>query len=193
MTAVLSGLVLSEPVGAGAWTAIVVTVAGVIALSGVPKFGNFRSGVLGRAALIGIASGAIFSLASIGYRGASLALSEGEFLIRAAVTLAVVTTFQTLIMIPWLMLREPGQVRAVLVNWRICGWVGLTGMLGSLGWFAAFTLQNAAYVKVLGQVELVFTLLASVFFFRERITRAELLGMALIVAGILLLVTLPEA
>ena len=61
-------------------------------------------------------------------------------------------------------------------------------MLGSLGWFTAFTLQNAAYVKVLGQIELVFTVLASVFFFKEKISAAEGVGILLIVAGILILV-----
>jgi len=77
---------------------------------------------------------------------------------------------------------------AVVSNWRICIWAGVTGMLGSLGWFAAFTLQNAAYVKVLGQIELVFTVLASIFFFKERIRTAEAVGILLIVAGILILV-----
>ena len=29
------------------------------------------------------------------------------------------------------------------------GLVGLTGMLGSVGWFTAMTIQNAAYVRAL--------------------------------------------
>ena len=53
-------------------------------------------------------------------------------------------------------LHEPGEIARVIVAWRVAAWVGLTGMLGSFGWFAAFTLQNAAYVKALGQVELMF-------------------------------------
>ena len=122
------------------------------------------------------------------HRGASRALEQGDFLIRAAVTLAMVTSFQSVIMVIWLGLREPGEVARVFAAWRIAIWVGLTGMLGSLGWFTAFTLQNAAYVKALGQIELVFTVAASVFFFRERIGRAEAAGILLIVLGILVLV-----
>ena len=49
------------------------------------------------------------------------------------------------------------------------------------------TLENAAYVRALGQVELVFTFIASHFFFRERSTGLELAGIALIVAGIVIL------
>ena len=55
-------------------------------------------------------------------------------------------------------------------------------------WFSAFTLQNAAYVRALGQIELVFTLIASAVFFRENLNRLELLGIILIVGGILVLV-----
>ena len=51
----------------------------------------------------------------------------------------------------------------------------------------AFTLQNAAYVRALGQIELLFTIGASVLFFKEKITRTELTGVALIVVAILLI------
>ena len=61
-------------------------------------------------------------------------------------------------------------------------------MGGSYCWFWAFTLQNAAYVKALGQVELLLSLLASVLFFRETITLRELLGMSLLMLSILALV-----
>ena len=188
MTALLSAAILSEPVSGAAWVAILVTVAGVIAMSGLPSPANWASGILGRAAGIGIASGVIFAMASIGYRGASLALVQGDFLIRGAVTLAIVTTFQTVVMAGWMAAREPGQMARVFGAWRVAIWVGLTGMLGSLGWFTAFTLQNAAYVKSLGQIELVFTVLATLFFFREPIRRAEAVGIGLIVLGILMLI-----
>ncbi len=49
-------------------------------------------------------------------------------------------------------------------------------------------MQNAAYVRALGQIELVFTFAASVFFFREKTNRIEVVGIALVVAGILVLI-----
>ncbi len=57
-------------------------------------------------------------------------------------------------------------------------------MIGSFCWFTAFTLQNAAYVNALGQIELIFSLAASALFFRERIAARELAGMALLGLGI---------
>jgi uncharacterized membrane protein len=49
------------------------------------------------------------------------------------------------------------------------------------------TIQNAAYVRALGQIELVFTFIAAQVVFRERSTGLEIGGIVLIVAGILIL------
>ena len=67
-------------------------------------------------------------------------------------------------------------------------WIGLTSLLGSFCWFTAFTLQNVAYVNALGQVELIFSLMATVLFFRERVSLREWVGMAVLGASILTLV-----
>ncbi|GBF25897.1 hypothetical protein MnTg02_00933 [bacterium MnTg02] len=66
--------------------------------------------------------------------------------------------------------------------------VGLAGVLASIAWFTAFTMQNAAYVRALGQVELVFTFIASVFLFREKTSWLEVLGILFVVAAILILI-----
>jgi drug/metabolite transporter (DMT)-like permease len=138
-------------------------------------------------ALVGIASGAFFGLSAISYRGASLTLGEHGFLIRAAYTLACVTVFQTLVMAIYMRVREPGQVSAVLRAWRVSAWAGITGMIASACWFTAMTIQSAAYVRALGQIELVFTFAASIFLFHEWPNRAEVVGILLVIAGILLL------
>jgi uncharacterized membrane protein len=75
----------------------------------------------------------------------------------------------------------------VLRSWRVTVWVSVTGLLGSICWFTAMTMQNAASVRALGQIELVFTFMATTLIFREELHRAEVLGIFLIVAGILLL------
>ncbi|MDA9223980.1 EamA family transporter, partial [Tateyamaria sp.] len=67
-------------------------------------------------------------------------------------------------------------------------WVGLMSMAGSFCWFLAFTLQNAALVKALGQVELIFTAVVSVFIFRESVSGREWLGMLVLLASILSLI-----
>jgi drug/metabolite transporter (DMT)-like permease len=88
----------------------------------------------------------------------------------------------------WLLWRDRAELRAVWNTRRTGVFVGLTSLCGSFCWFFAFTLQNAAYVKALGQVELLLSLLASTLFFREAITRREITGMLLLGASILALV-----
>ncbi|HIE20620.1 MAG TPA: hypothetical protein EYP72_06280, partial [Rhodospirillales bacterium] len=82
---------------------------------------------------------------------------------------------------------ERDQLKAVLVHWRPSLSVGVAGALASIGWFTAFTMQNAAYVRALGQIELIFTFIASAVFFREKINRLEFAGILLVGGGILIL------
>ncbi|NOX73520.1 MAG: EamA/RhaT family transporter, partial [Alphaproteobacteria bacterium] len=160
----MSLIVLGEVISLWGIVAIVIGLMGVILLSDPPKTTRalgWKARLFNTASGYGLASGALFGVSATGYRGASLSLEGGDFIIRAVVTLAFVTLFQSLVMLLWLRWREVGQISAVMRSWRVTALVGLTGVLGSLGWFMAFTLQNAAYVKALGQVELVFTFLAS--------------------------------
>ncbi len=180
--AILSAVLLGERVSALGWAGIGVGLLGVLLLSRPPE------GFSARAMVYGVAAGGLFGLSSICYRGATLALEPAPFLARAFVTLACVTLAQSLGMALYLRLREPGELGRVLGSWRRTVWVGVTGVAGSAGWFTAFALMNAAYVRALGQVEMVFTLLASVFWLRERLSAREGAGMALVVGALLLIV-----
>jgi drug/metabolite transporter (DMT)-like permease len=189
-TAIFGIVILGDPIGLAAIVAILISLAGVIAISFARTHVGARSlltSLTQKTALIGIASGAFFGISAVSYRGASLSLGGEGFLMQAAFTLACVTVFQTLIMVVYMRLREPGEITRVIQAWKVAGWVGLSGMLGSAGWFTAMTIQNAAYVRALGQIELVFTFAASYFFFHERANRIELAGIALVIGGILLL------
>lgn len=190
LVAIFSGLVLGEAVSPVGFAAILVGVVGVLLLS-LPA-GRGRGHDL-RAPALGLTAGALFGLSAIGYRAATQALPMGEALTRAAVTLAAVTSVQTLLMLPWLRLVQPGEITRVFSRWRITALVGLAGMLGSLGWFLAFALQNAAYVRALGQIELVFSALVSWLVFRERAGSRELAGIALLGVSIVLLVLVAGA
>jgi len=188
LTALVGAVVLGDAISAGAGLAISVGFVGVLILSDPPDATGGWRRLLNRGAGLGLASGALFAVSAVGYRGASLALESADPFQRAAVTLMCVTAFQSLAMALWLRLREPGEIGRVVASWRVSGLVGITSMLGSLGWFTAFTLQNAAYVKALGQIELVFSFLASTFVFREQTTRREVLGVLILVTSVLILV-----
>jgi drug/metabolite transporter (DMT)-like permease len=188
-TVLVGLLLLGEGVSGGGFAAIALGVVGLLVLSGDKAARGFHlSDLRNRAAGLGIASGILFAFSAVSYRGATLELATPDPVLRAGVTLMAVVAMQTVIMAVWLVLRERGEITAVWRARRVAVWIGLTSMGGSLCWFIAFALQNAAYVKALGQVELILSVIASTLFFREKISAREALGMAILVASILMLI-----
>src|SRR6056297_1596197 len=188
-TALVGFIVLGDRVSAPAMAAIVLGLMGVLILSdnaGLPGLSLRR--VANKGAGLGLLSGALFAISAVGYRGATLEIDSADPLLRAGVALAVVGTVQALGLGLWLIWREAGQLRAVWQARRVAVWMGVTSMGGSLCWFTAFTLQSAALVFAGGQIEVIFSVLASVLVFRERITGREVWGMGLLTVSILVLV-----
>ncbi|MEZ5947566.1 MAG: DMT family transporter [Hyphomonas sp.] len=188
-TAVFGFVLLGEHVSAGAVAGILVSLVGVILIS-VPGL-NVRSlRQMNVSVWRGVVSGGLFGLSAIAYRSASLSLPGEDVLLRSSATLAFVTVFQAVAMLAWLTVKERGEATRVLVAWKVAIWVGIAGVLGSFGWFTAFTLERAAYVRALGQVEVIFTLMAAILFFRERLNLREIAGAVLIAAGVVGLLVL---
>jgi drug/metabolite transporter (DMT)-like permease len=184
-TALFGLLILGDTLTGSAFLGIVVSFFGVITLSSPGRLGQLLHG--NRAMLLGVISGSGFAVAAVSYRAAALSLPEGDFLTRSGSTLAVTVTLQTLMMGAYLLIREPGEFSRVLRSWRTSIWVGLLGGVASACWFSAMTLVNAGLVRALGQVELLFTFIASIWFFGERVTIKEVIGAVLVIAGLWLL------
>jgi len=180
---------LGDPLRPAAALAVVLGTAGVLLLSPADAQRPLRAMAAGwatRPALFGLASGAGFALASVGFRGAALALAGTSFLLAAASTLAVALALQTVLLGGYLATRAPKVVRGVLGAWRPSLFAGLMGAAASAGWFTAFALKPAAHVRTLGLIELVFTYALSRRLFQERFTRLERVGMAMLLAGLVL-------
>ncbi len=169
--------------------AMLIGLVGVLLLSDPPGgVGPWHQRIFNRATALGLGAGILFGISGNGYRGASLSLGDGDVFYRAIVTLAFVTVFQTVVMALWLVWRERGEVMRVLAAWRVAGLVGLTSMVGSICWFTAFTMQNAAYVNAVGQIELLFSLIIGAFVFGEKIGAREWQGLILLTISIVVLV-----
>lgn len=188
--AVAVGLVvLGDHVTALGFGAIILGVIGVLILSASPDQASWRLRDVGnRTAGLGLLSGALFAVSGVTYRGASLQLDMADHWARAAVTLAIVTSMQLIGMAVWLALRDAPQIAAVWRARKIAIWIGITSMAGSFCWFSAYTLQNAAYVNAVGQIELILSLMVTVVFFREKIVLREWIGMAILGGSVLMLI-----
>jgi drug/metabolite transporter (DMT)-like permease len=192
--AVFGAVFLGDPTSAPTVAAIVLATIGVLLLSPpVGERGRLRGmleGWTSESALLGVASGAGFALAAVGYRGAALELGDGvPFTVAAAYTLVWAMAIQVAILGGWLLLKTPGVIGMLLRLWRQSLAAGFMGAAASAGWFTAFAIEPAAHVRTLGLVELLFSLAIARRLFRESLAGAELVGVGLLTVA-LVMVTL---
>ena len=182
--AVLGALLFSASLTALGWISVVIGVIGVLLVSKV-KF-TYKDVFQNPGAGFGLAAGLGLAVTTLLIRQSSLALNT-DLLLSAAVTLTFMITVQTLFSVVYVYLQDKQQIQVMFKQWRLCLFVGVTSVLGSIGWFTAASFQNAAYVKALGQVEFFITLFITYRIFKEKISAVEYVGMALIVASVLIL------
>ncbi len=190
LIAILGALLLGDTVGPVGIFAIAAGAAGTVLLA----FNETKLSIMGvlrglreKATWIGLLCAALLGASVVFFRGAVLALDGADFIIAAAFALAGALLMQSIMMGGWFLIFNRAELLRVLKEWRVAGPVGIVGMVASVCWFTAFALQNAAYVRALGQVELLFTFAASVFYFREKVSRLEVFGIVLIAVAILLI------
>lgn len=188
--ALFATFIAHEPLHLLAWIGILVCLGGVAILSVRGSFDNVRSvlaDLTHKGALYGILSGAIFAIAAGTIREASKLLPDGDFMVRGITVLACMNTIQIVLMATYLSYRDRPQLGKVWVNWRSSIWVGIFSVLGSAGWALATTLENAALVRAVGQIELVFTFIASHVVLKERPSSGEWIGSVLVIGGVVLI------
>ena len=200
LTAIIGAVFFAEAVSLLGWLAIAVIFAGLIVISsgrvssgrvspGRTSLGGKGKleGLWNRSAAYGLGAGAMFALTSLLIRQASLSLGIQDAMLSAAITLAFMISMQTVITFFWVLKQNAAEIVTIMHQWRPSLFVGITSVVGSAGWFTAFTLERAAYVKTLGQVEFLITLTIAVLYFKEIPSKPELTGMLLIVVGVIVL------
>jgi drug/metabolite transporter (DMT)-like permease len=178
-------LFLHDPLTPGMAAAIVIATSGVVLIS---LRGGAAPGGRPRPALFGLASGAMFAVSAIGYRGAILALHLPGYVMGATFTLAVGLVVQAAVLTAWLAITDAKVLRAIFRLWRPSLFAGLMGSAASEFWFLAFALATAASVRTLGLIDVLFAQMVSHILFKQKTTAREAAGIVLLVAGAVLLV-----
>jgi drug/metabolite transporter (DMT)-like permease len=188
--ALLSAVLLDETLAPLGWVGAIVCMVGVawLASNGSITALLRRSG--DPAALQGLLAGLGFALAAIGIRAASTSLGDAPAFDRAVLTLTVMLAAQTIVNGVQLRMVDPAELRTTVRMWRAEVPVGLLSVAGSLGWALAVTLESAAKVRTLGQVELLLVFAVSHRRLEEAHGADEYIASALVVAGIVLVTVL---
>lgn len=187
--ALVSTVVLGEVLPPLAWAGIGVGLAGVMVLSLAGRGldpGTLLRATVQPAALCGLGAGAGFALAGVFIKAGLGAYAAPDPVAGALCALVVTNTLQTLMQGGWMAWADREGLHAAFTGWRSAMWVGVLSAFGSGCWFAGFALAPVALVRTVAQAELLFTLAFSRFYLGETLRRADLLGLVLIVAGVLL-------
>lgn len=195
MTALIGTAFFSEHITPVGWTAILVTIVGVIVISlgrqpiSADARGGGTAGFLTKAAptLIGLTSALIYSLSYLFLREAILVADpmSGPF-VRSALAAVAMTSISVGLVGVFLVATQPRELLRMFEFQKLCWFIGAASAIASTGWFLASALTNASYVAAVAQVQVVFTLLLSYFYFGERIRPVEIAGVVFIVAGLIL-------
>jgi len=181
----LFGLIfLGDTLSVSMVAAILIATAGVVMMSLKP---GARSESW-RPTWLGLASGAMFALSAVGYRGAILSLNLSDFMMAATFTLVMGLLLQSVILSAYLMLRSPDVMRAILQAWRPSLFAGFMGATASQFWYLAFALATAASVRTVALVEVLFAQAIASFVFHQKTSARESIGIVLIVLGVAALI-----
>jgi drug/metabolite transporter (DMT)-like permease len=190
-SAVIALIILNEVLKPQAWAGIALGLCGVMTLSlagrGM-KPRDLLAATLQPAALCGLGAGFLFAFTTVFIKLANHALPDPNIVIKALFGVVVTNTMQIVMQGGWLAWREPRELHKTFTTWRSSMWAGTLSAAGSACWFTGFALADVALVRSVGQIEIVFTLLFSRFYLHERLRWAEVSGLVLVVAGVLVII-----
>jgi len=157
------------------WLGILLGAAAVFILSSSMKLKGLNLTTLS----IGLLCGACFALTSLLVREASLML-DVAFPHSAAWVLLWVLCIQTVCLILYISQTKPETFSQLSQQAKATFATSTFSCLGSICWFSAMALQHVAYVKTLGQLEVLSTLILAHFWLKNKVKLHEVIGLLLI-------------
>ena len=140
-----------------------------------------------RPALLGVASGGLFALAAVGFRGGILSLGEAPYVLRASTTLVWSLGIQAAALGAWMAVFARRALFGSFERWRQSLFAGFMGALASQFWFLGLSLTAAANIRTLGLVEVLFAQAVSHRLLGQPVVWREAAGMAVMTLGVALL------
>lgn len=184
LAALIGVMFLQEHLSTWGWLGVLIGAIAVFLLSK----GSSQTKLSFKTLMIGLGSGLCFAITSLLVREASLELDMLPFLHRAAWVLCILISFQCVIMLLYLGLFSRKTLYHMRQRVGLTFKVSVCSFLASLGWFSAMSMQTVALVKTLGQIEILFSLLISAFFFKEKLARSDHMGLFLVILAAMMVI-----
>jgi len=173
---------------------IILGVASVLLLSYAKKsdsilktFILLLKSIMSIGTLVGLLSGLLLAGSVVAFR-VSIISVDAPLLDKSLFISFIAIVFQTFFVGLYLFINKKNEFLSVIKYWKPSLPAGLCGTGATFGWFVAFGLTTAAEVRAVGQIELIFSILLSVLFFKEKIKKTELTGIILLGLSILIII-----
>ena len=167
---------------------IMISTIGVIIFS-TKDLKNIINSFFSRSTVVGLFCGTLLALSVVFYRGSMefIDFSNKNF-DKALLTLFAATIIQTSLITLYLVFFEISEFKKLKSNIKLSALAGLFGFSATISWFYSFSLVQAALVRAVGQIELLFSYISSRFMFKEKIKFIEIFGIIIFIFGLFLLI-----
>ena len=187
---IIVGFILTSQV----LSAIIIGFIGMLFMSKQKLIGNLGYNTLFfKQVTLGVSCGIFLGLSSVLYKVALDSVTSDLIYKKVLILSFLALAFQSAIFGIYILVTEGTQnALKLMLIWKRGLPVGFFACAATFCWFYAFSLVDATLVRAVGQLEIVFSVLISFIFYKERITGFELIGMSLITISILALLGLPS-
>jgi drug/metabolite transporter (DMT)-like permease len=186
--AVFAFILFNESISLNGVIGIVIGLIGIITIS--LKKVELSYAFMNLSVFKGLLSAALFGLSAVLFRAASHNLNSVDYILSSSFTLLIALIIQTIILTIYIFYKDIKQFSMITSFLKDSFIVGFFGALASICWFYAMSIQNVAYVRALGQIELIFSLLISFLFFKEKIFLNQVIGIFIIFISLIIIMLL---
>ena len=185
--AILETLILKDSFNFWTIVGIVISTIGVLVFSTKNKDMIIKN-LSSKSTLVGLACGFLLASSVTFYRAATLSLVNFDSKFEMALsTLFIGVLIQSFILTIYLLYFEKSEFKKMYQNKFQCIAAGFCGFVTTLSWFYAFALVQAAIVRAVGQIELLFSYIASRYYFKEKIKFIEIIGIIIFAIGVVVI------
>jgi len=181
-------IILKDHLSIYAIFGIIISTFGVIIFS-TKDLKNILNSFFSKSTIVGIFCGTLLALSIVFFRGSMefITFTEKNF-DKALITLLAATIVQTTLITIYLLFFEMKQFHKIKSNIKLSFLAGLFGFAATVFWFYSFSLVQAALVRAVGQIELLFSYISSRFMFKEKIRAIEIVGILIFILGLILVI-----
>ena len=181
-------IILKDILNFYALLGIMISTIGVIIFS-TKDLKNIINSFFSKSTVVGLLCGTLLALSVVFYRGSMefLEFTNKNF-DRALLTLFAATIIQTSLITFYLLLFEISEFKKIKSNIKLSSLAGFFGFSATISWFYSFSLVQAALVRAVGQIELLFSYISSRFMFKEKIRYIEIFGIIIFIFGLILVI-----